>query len=128
MSLHWTSSVRRTKSPRRKRANPISSFSLGVSGCFSITTLSSVLIAQDRYSFLPSRQSGRGLRSEYGRRPVIAISAGFPQADAGEISRFDSWKGVIQRNGPPMKRLVWLDIAKGLAILWVVYFHFFKTY
>ena len=27
-----------------------------------------------------------------------------------------------------MKRLVWLDIAKGLAILWVVYFHFFKTY
>ena len=26
-----------------------------------------------------------------------------------------------------MKRLVWLDIAKGLAILWVVYFHFFKT-
>jgi peptidoglycan/LPS O-acetylase OafA/YrhL len=27
-----------------------------------------------------------------------------------------------------MKRLVWLDIAKGLAILWVVYFHFFQTY
>ena len=27
-----------------------------------------------------------------------------------------------------MKRLVWLDVAKGLAILWVVYFHFFKTY
>jgi peptidoglycan/LPS O-acetylase OafA/YrhL len=27
-----------------------------------------------------------------------------------------------------MKRLVWLDIAKGLAILWVVYFHFFKPY
>ena len=27
-----------------------------------------------------------------------------------------------------MKRLVWLDIAKGLAILWVVYFHFFKIY
>jgi peptidoglycan/LPS O-acetylase OafA/YrhL len=27
-----------------------------------------------------------------------------------------------------MKRLLWLDIAKGLAILWVVYFHFFRTY
>ena len=27
-----------------------------------------------------------------------------------------------------MKRLLWLDVAKGLAILVVVYFHFFKTY
>ncbi len=27
-----------------------------------------------------------------------------------------------------MKRLVWLDVAKGLAILIVVYFHFFTTY
>src|SRR5262245_1689818 len=27
-----------------------------------------------------------------------------------------------------MKRLLWLDIAKGLAILWVVYFHLFRTY
>ncbi len=27
-----------------------------------------------------------------------------------------------------MKRLPWLDITKGLAILWVVYFHFFMTY
>ena len=27
-----------------------------------------------------------------------------------------------------MKRLVWLDGAKGLAILFVVYFHFFRTY
>jgi peptidoglycan/LPS O-acetylase OafA/YrhL len=27
-----------------------------------------------------------------------------------------------------MKRLLWLDIAKGLAILWVVYFHFWRTY
>ena len=27
-----------------------------------------------------------------------------------------------------MKRLLWLDLAKGLAILWVVYFHFFQTY
>src|SRR5437667_5068249 len=27
-----------------------------------------------------------------------------------------------------MKRLLWLDIAKGLAILFVVYFHFFSTY
>ncbi len=27
-----------------------------------------------------------------------------------------------------MKRLIWLDISKGLAILWVVYFHFFTTY
>lgn len=27
-----------------------------------------------------------------------------------------------------MKRLVWLDISKGLAILWVVYFHFYRTY
>ena len=26
-----------------------------------------------------------------------------------------------------MKRLLWLDIAKGLAISWVVYFHFFRT-
>src|SRR5947209_15663744 len=26
-----------------------------------------------------------------------------------------------------MKRLVWLDIAKALAISWVVYFHFFNT-
>ena len=27
-----------------------------------------------------------------------------------------------------MKRLVWLDVAKGLSILTVVYFHFFTTY
>jgi peptidoglycan/LPS O-acetylase OafA/YrhL len=27
-----------------------------------------------------------------------------------------------------MKRLVWLDVAKGFAILYVVYFHFFRTY
>ncbi len=27
-----------------------------------------------------------------------------------------------------MKRLPWLDITKGLAILWVVYFHLFTTY
>ena len=27
-----------------------------------------------------------------------------------------------------MKRLLWLDVAKGLAILIVVYFHFFRTY
>jgi peptidoglycan/LPS O-acetylase OafA/YrhL len=27
-----------------------------------------------------------------------------------------------------MKRLLWLDVAKGLAILTVVYFHFFTTY
>src|SRR4051812_2161268 len=27
-----------------------------------------------------------------------------------------------------MKRLVWLDISKGLAILFVAYFHFFTTY
>ena len=27
-----------------------------------------------------------------------------------------------------MKRLLWLDLAKGLAILYVVYFHFFRTY
>jgi peptidoglycan/LPS O-acetylase OafA/YrhL len=27
-----------------------------------------------------------------------------------------------------VKRLLWLDIAKGLAILWVVYFHFISTY
>lgn len=27
-----------------------------------------------------------------------------------------------------MKRLLWLDISKGLAILCVVYFHFFRTY
>jgi peptidoglycan/LPS O-acetylase OafA/YrhL len=27
-----------------------------------------------------------------------------------------------------MKRLVWIDVAKGLAILFVAYFHFFRTY
>jgi peptidoglycan/LPS O-acetylase OafA/YrhL len=27
-----------------------------------------------------------------------------------------------------MKRLLWLDLTKGLAILYVVYFHFFRTY
>src|SRR2546430_12628659 len=27
-----------------------------------------------------------------------------------------------------MKRLLWLDISKGLAILVVAYFHFFRTY
>ena len=27
-----------------------------------------------------------------------------------------------------MKRFLWLDIAKGLAICWIVYFHFFRTY
>jgi peptidoglycan/LPS O-acetylase OafA/YrhL len=26
-----------------------------------------------------------------------------------------------------MKRLLWLDIAKAIAISWVVYFHFFNT-
>ena len=28
----------------------------------------------------------------------------------------------------PTKRLVWIDIAKGIGILWVVYFHFFTNY
>ena len=27
-----------------------------------------------------------------------------------------------------MKRLIWIDISKGLAILVVAYFHFFRTY
>ncbi len=27
-----------------------------------------------------------------------------------------------------MKRLAWLDITKGVAILWIVYFHLFQTY
>src|SRR5919108_2024007 len=27
-----------------------------------------------------------------------------------------------------MKRLLWIDISKGLAILFVAYFHFFRTY
>src|SRR5437588_12776171 len=27
-----------------------------------------------------------------------------------------------------MKRLVWIDISKGLAILFIAYFHFFRTY
>ena len=27
-----------------------------------------------------------------------------------------------------MKRLLWLDVSKALAICWVVYFHFFRTY
>ncbi|MFL6546140.1 MAG: hypothetical protein ACJ8LM_13295, partial [Candidatus Udaeobacter sp.] len=27
-----------------------------------------------------------------------------------------------------MKRLLWVDISKGLAILVVAYFHFFRTY
>jgi len=27
-----------------------------------------------------------------------------------------------------VKRLLWIDISKGLAILFVVYFHFFTTY
>ena len=27
-----------------------------------------------------------------------------------------------------MKRLLWIDISKGLAILFVAYFHFFSTY
>ena len=27
-----------------------------------------------------------------------------------------------------MKRLLWLDVTKGLAILWIVYFHFVTTY
>ena len=27
-----------------------------------------------------------------------------------------------------MKRLLWLDVSKALAICWVVYFHFFSTY
>src|SRR5438093_5192320 len=27
-----------------------------------------------------------------------------------------------------MKRLLWLDVSKGLAILFVAYFHFFRTY
>ena len=31
-------------------------------------------------------------------------------------------------NRSTVKRLVWLDVAKGLAILAVVYFHFFRTY
>ena len=26
-----------------------------------------------------------------------------------------------------MKRLLWIDVSKGLAISWVVYFHFFRT-
>jgi len=31
-------------------------------------------------------------------------------------------------NPTTVKRLLWLDVAKGLAILIVVYFHFFRTY
>ena len=31
-------------------------------------------------------------------------------------------------NRTTVKRLLWLDVAKGLAILVVVYFHFFRTY
>ena len=31
-------------------------------------------------------------------------------------------------NRTAVKRLLWLDVAKGLAILVVVYFHFFRTY
>jgi uncharacterized membrane protein len=27
-----------------------------------------------------------------------------------------------------VKRLLWIDISKGLAILFVAYFHFFSTY
>jgi peptidoglycan/LPS O-acetylase OafA/YrhL len=27
-----------------------------------------------------------------------------------------------------MKRLIWLDVTKGLCILWIVYFHFINTY
>ncbi|MEI6715895.1 MAG: acyltransferase [Verrucomicrobiota bacterium] len=29
---------------------------------------------------------------------------------------------------PVKKRLVWIDLAKGIGILWVVYFHFFTNY
>src|SRR5205085_2311381 len=33
--------------------------------------------------------------------------------------------GPVKPTG--MKRLLWLDIAKAIAICWVVYFHFFNT-
>src|ERR1700752_4622229 len=36
--------------------------------------------------------------------------------------------GAIPVKRVRMKRLVWIDIAKGLAILFVAYFHFFRTY
>jgi hypothetical protein len=31
-------------------------------------------------------------------------------------------------SGSPQKRLQWIDIAKGIGILWVVYFHFVTNY
>jgi peptidoglycan/LPS O-acetylase OafA/YrhL len=47
---------------------------------------------------------------------------------ACELSLDSSAGNVKGRAVPIMKRLLWLDIAKGIAILWVVYFHFYKTY
>jgi uncharacterized membrane protein YcfT len=31
-------------------------------------------------------------------------------------------------SGLSQKRLLWIDIAKGVGILWVVYFHFVTNY
>ena len=53
------------------------------------------------------------------------------ESSAVVVVRFslDSSTRTVRRTVPPvMKRLLWLDIAKGIAILWVVYFHFFQTY
>lgn len=35
---------------------------------------------------------------------------------------------AVQRASAPGVRLVWLDVEKGIAILWIVVFHFFGTY
>jgi peptidoglycan/LPS O-acetylase OafA/YrhL len=56
-------------------------------------------------------------------------SALLPQSHWVEIprtSRFAIFAGPVNRT--TVKRLLWLDVAKGIAILIVVYFHFFKTY
>jgi peptidoglycan/LPS O-acetylase OafA/YrhL len=59
---------------------------------------------------------------------LLSLRLGSP----GRHPNFHSCTRVLNRpektGAPVMKRLLWLDIAKGLAILWVVYFHFFQTY
>lgn len=41
------------------------------------------------------------------------------------VSSVHRWEILL--SFPCMKRLAWIDISKGLAILFVVYFHFFRT-
>src|SRR5256885_8690195 len=70
------------------------------------------------------------MRDATGSRLGVDFESASQFAAHGALLRSARLDGVgstlLSRTG--MKRFLWLDVAKGLAILCVVYFHFFTTY